>query len=65
MICPLFSLLTSPILDEIHKFRIDYAERFGNDLRAMCQYARQKQGRDGRQVIPANPKPVSNISHYK
>jgi hypothetical protein len=49
------------ILDEIHKIRIDYAERFGNDLHAICQYARQKQGRDGRQVIPANPKPASNF----
>ncbi|MEN8220288.1 MAG: hypothetical protein ABFS56_28840 [Pseudomonadota bacterium] len=58
-------MTTSPILDEIHKIRLDYAERFGNDLHAICQDARQKQGRDGRQVIPANPKPASNLSHNK
>ncbi len=53
----------NPILDEIHKIRIDYAERFGNDLHAICQDALQKQGRDGRQVILTKPKPALNIFH--
>ena len=48
------------IIDEIHKIRQDYAERFNNDLHAICQDAIHKQGRKNRQVIPANPKPIQD-----
>ena len=46
----------NPIIDEIHKTRREYAERFGNDLPTICEDARRKQGRQGRQVVPASPK---------
>ena len=47
-----------PIIKEIHQIRSAYAEHFGNDLHAICEAARKKQGADGRCVIPANPKPL-------
>ena len=49
---------TNPLIEEIHNTRREYAERFGNDLHALCEDARQKQGRQGRRVVPANPKPA-------
>ena len=53
-------MVKNSIIGEIHKIRQDYAERFGNDLHAICQGALQKQGEKGRLVVPANPKPVLN-----
>jgi hypothetical protein len=50
----------SNIIDEIHQIRQDYAERFNNDLHAICQDAIHKQGSTNRKVIPANPKPIQN-----
>ncbi len=52
-------MVKDPIVMEIHKIRKDYAERFDNDLHAICQDALHKQGRKGRRVVPANPKPAS------
>lgn len=51
-------MLKDPIIEEIHKFRRAYAERFDNDLHAICKDAQHKQGREGRQVVPASPKPI-------
>ena len=53
-------MVKDPIIKEIHQIRSAYAERFGNDLHAICEAARKKQGAGGRRVIPAKPKPVSN-----
>jgi len=53
-------MVKNSIIEEIHQIRQDYAERFGNDLHAICQDALQKQGYKGRRVVPANPKPASN-----
>lgn len=55
------------IIDGIHKFREEYAKRFNNDLRAICEDARNKQGRDGREVIHAQPKPAQkpNVDNRK
>ncbi len=50
----------NPILEEIYQIRLNYAERFGNDLHAICQDAIQKQGYKGRRVVQANPKPALN-----
>ncbi len=44
------------IIREIHQIRKHYAERFDNDLHAICRDAMRKQGSGERQVIPANPK---------
>ena len=49
-----------PIIKEIHQIRSAYAERFDNDLHVICEAARKKQGANGRHVVPAKPKPVSN-----
>jgi hypothetical protein len=50
------------IIDEIHKFREEYAKRFNNDLKAICRDARSKQGYDGREVVPPHPKPANNLN---
>ena len=53
---------TDTIIDDIHKFREEYAKRFNNDLKAICSDARSKQGHDGREVVPAHPKPSQMLS---
>ena len=49
-------MATNPILNELHAIRRDYAERFNQDLNAICDDARSKQGRNGKHVIPAAPR---------
>jgi len=49
-------MATNTIIEDIHKIREEYAKNFNNDLRAICNDARHKQGREGRMVVPANPK---------
>ena len=51
-------MTTSSIIQEIHKIRDEYSKRFGDDLKAICDDARKKQGRDGRLVVLAHPKPT-------
>ena len=53
---------TDTIIEDIHKFREEYAKRFNNDLKAICNDARSKQGHDGREVVPANPKPARMLN---
>lgn len=50
----------SPLIKEIHRIRQEYAERFDNDLHAICLDAMQKQGRSrgNRPVMPAGLQPV-------
>ena len=45
------------IIEGIHKCREEYAKHFNNDLKAICEDARNKQGRNGRKVVYAQPKP--------
>jgi hypothetical protein len=54
-------MTTDTIIDGIHKFREEYALRFDNDLKAICEDARNKQGHDGRQVIHGQPKPAQKF----
>ena len=54
-------MATDNIIDNIHKIREEYAKRFNNDLKAICNDARSKQGHDGRKVVPAHPKPTQII----
>jgi hypothetical protein len=54
-------MATDTIIDDIHKIREEYAKRFNNDLKAICNDARSKQGHDGREVVPAHPKPAQVI----
>nr|VFJ96991.1 MAG: hypothetical protein BECKLFY1418A_GA0070994_10653 [Candidatus Kentron sp. LFY] len=51
-------MASNAIIGDIHRIREEYAKDFNNDLRAICSDARDKQGREGRRVVPANPKPV-------
>jgi hypothetical protein len=53
---------TDSIIGDIHKFREEYAKRFNNDLQAICNDARSKQGHDGREVVAAHPKPAQMSS---
>ena len=53
---------TDPIVDTIHRIREEYSKRFGNDLHAICEDARVKQGRDGRKVMRLSPQPQDCIS---
>jgi hypothetical protein len=47
-----------PIVEELHRMREEQAARFGNDLHAICEDARRRQGQDGRRVVPASPRPA-------
>lgn len=51
---------TDPIIEELHELRRHHAERFGNDLHAICEDARRRQAEQGRPVIPANPKRLAD-----
>lgn len=50
----------SPIIEELHELRRRHAERFGNDLHAICEDARRRQAEQGRLVVPANPKRLAD-----
>jgi len=50
------------IVEEIRKYRNEYAKRFNYDLREICHDLRQKQGQDGRQVVTLQPKPAKKLS---
>jgi hypothetical protein len=41
---------TDPVLDEIHRTRREISERFGGDLHAMLDDARERQAASGRPV---------------
>ncbi|WP_462322290.1 hypothetical protein [Halochromatium sp.] len=49
---------TNPILAELHAIRHEYAERFNQDLHAICVDARRKQGQQGRLVVSPTPTSV-------
>lgn len=42
---------SNPIIEELHAFREAYAQRFGNDLRAICEFARARQKESGHVVV--------------
>jgi len=41
----------NPIIEEIHAFRAEYARKYGYDLRAICDAARQKQMQSGHEIV--------------
>ncbi|MBK1704179.1 hypothetical protein [Halochromatium glycolicum] len=47
---------TDPIIAELHAIRREYAERFNQDLHAICVDARRKQGQQGRCVVASTPR---------
>ncbi len=52
------SVVQDPILEEIWKFREEYAARFNYDIRAMVEDLRARQGKDGRKVVRLPPRPL-------
>jgi hypothetical protein len=50
----------SPIIEELHELRRRHAERFGNDLHAICEDARRGQAEQGRPIVPADPKRLAD-----
>jgi hypothetical protein len=50
------------IVEEIHKYRNEYAKKFNYDLRMICQDIRQKQGQGGRRVVTLKARPVKKFS---
>lgn len=51
-----------PIVEEIRRYREEYAGRFNYDLHAICEDVRQEQGKQGRQVISLPPKRIAKPS---
>ena len=47
-----------PIVEEIRKYRDEYAAHFDYDLHAICEDIRKKQEQAGRSVISLKPKTV-------
>jgi hypothetical protein len=45
------TMSTNSIIAELHAIRREYAERFNQDLHAICADARRKQGQQGRRVV--------------
>lgn len=49
-----------PILEEIHKYREEYAKSFNYDLKAIFEDLRKKQMKSGRKVVKLPIKRWSN-----
>jgi hypothetical protein len=47
-----------PIVEEIRKIRQAHAAKFGFDIRKIVADPKQREGKDGRTVIPAPPRPT-------
>jgi hypothetical protein len=47
-----------PIVEEIRQLRLQYAARFGHDLKAICQDLRERQKKSGRKVVTLPPRPA-------
>jgi hypothetical protein len=50
-------MIDDPIIDEIRKYRAEYAARFNHDVKAMVEDAKRQQQAGGRQVVrlPSRP----------
>lgn len=49
-----------PIVEEIRKYREEYAARFNFDIGAICQDARERQKKSGRKTVTLPPKRPKN-----
>ena len=47
-----------PIVEEVRRYRQDYAAQFNYDLKAICQDLREKQKKSGRKIVSLSPKRV-------
>jgi SpoVK/Ycf46/Vps4 family AAA+-type ATPase len=46
------------IVEDLHKVREALAERFGNDIQAICADAQRRQDSEGHRVVSLAPRPV-------
>lgn len=46
------------IVEEIHRYRQEYAARFHYDLDAMCDDIESRQGKDGRKLVSLPPRRI-------
>jgi hypothetical protein len=51
-------MASDPILDEIRRYREEYAARFNYDLDAMCRDLRERENSEGRRTVTLSPKRV-------
>ena len=49
-----------PIIEEIHRVREVIAERFDNDLHAICEEARRKQAASGEKTVTLPPRRIES-----
>jgi hypothetical protein len=47
-----------PIVEEIHKIREEYAQRFQFDMDAICKDIQVKQAESGRKLVSFSPRAV-------
>ena len=47
-----------PIVEEVRRYRQEYAAQFNYDLKAICQDLRDRQKKSGRKVVSLPPKRV-------
>lgn len=50
-----YSAWNVTIIEEIRRYREEYAARFNYDLHAICENLRRRQGSDGRKVVSLPP----------
>lgn len=55
--------MNDPIVEEIRKYREQYAAKFNYDLAAICKDLRERQATCGRQIVSRPPKRVSEKEH--
>jgi len=53
------------IIEEIQKYREEYAKKFNYDMGMICQDIRQKQGQGGRRVVTLKARPVKQTPKIK
>lgn len=47
-----------PIVEEIRRYREEYAAQFNYDMHAICEDLRSRQGKDRRKVVSLPPKRI-------
>jgi hypothetical protein len=55
--------MNDPIVEEIRKYREQYAARFDYDLAAICRDLRERQATCGCEVVSRPPKKVPEREH--
>lgn len=51
--------MNDPIVEEIRRYREQYAAKFNYDLAAICEDLRERQATCGREIVSRPPKRIS------